>query len=214
MRRRFSWAVVLTLLLVASASPSIHAEEAQKPFVFIGRLLAVRELPEECEKDCWNFDSGYELKYEVLQEVSGRSQNNPVTFRFYGHYGLDPFAFYPHALLFVYEEDGLNVMARYLAYPVARTINGLWAYCGDPYLKGAPESAKKFRKVEFGERIDYSPLTREHHENSADMHMGEMRRGILDCRKAVYADDLADYAIGQAEPGYNRIWRFEKAKAP
>lgn len=212
--RRFSRMATLILLLAALAVPSVHAEDAQKPFVFIGRLLAVRELPEECEKDCWNFDSGYELKYEVLQEVSGRSQNSPVTFRFYGHYGLDPFAFYPHALLFVYEEDGLNVMARYLAYPVAKTINGLWAYCGDPYLKDAPESAKKFWKVEFSERVDYSPLTREFHENSTDMQMGEMRRGALHCRKAVYAGDLAAYAISRAEPGYNRIWRFEKAKAP
>lgn len=202
-------------IIVAAAfiSPACEASENAEPVVFVGRLLQVRELPDECAGTCINFDSGYELEYEVVQDVAGHPKSDLVKIRFYGHYGLQDFAFYPHALLFVYEDDKQSVLARYLAFPVDRTTTGGWAYCGDPYREDALASDKKFRKVEYLERLEYSPVTKQYHEYSASLHAGEMRPGISDCRRGVYVADLAAYAIGKAEPGYNRVWVFKQEAA-
>ena len=212
--RGFACMRMLVLLLAFGLLPQgVRAGEdtsSPKLLVFIGRLAEVRELKTDCGKGCWNFDSGYQLRYSVLETLSGDAGGGEESFQFFGHYGLPSFTYYDTALLFVFKDENTSVMARYLAFPVARTIDGGWAFCGDPYPEDRSRSNRPaFHRVEFDEPVVPSSITAGYREDvSWSGWIEGMKPGRKRCRKAALVEDLAAYFQSRAEPGYNRVYLF------
>lgn len=200
---------ILTALTVFGAA--FAGQPPPELTVFVGRLLSVSEAVPLCEagKKCVNFDTGYQLEYQVLQEITGRANAPTLTIVTYAHLGLDPFAYYPEALVFVYQGDE-NIAARSPGFPVAMTTRGDWAYCGDPYDEGLAMAFKKFSRVVFTHPVGLSPITEGPRADAAYTDpFGAMRPGTTKCKRAVLAKDLAAYARLGAEPGYGRVIVFK-----
>ena len=202
--------------LVASLSPAVaRADEmAKEPelTVFVGRLAEVRQLEYDCGRGCWNFDSGYRLRYSVLEAISGDVDPQEESFDFFGHYGLPDFTHYDTALLFVFKGDKENVMARYLAFPVARTDTGAWAFCGNPYPEEVSRADRPaFHRVRFQTPIAASDITAAYRDDmSWSGWKAGMKPGRKRCGNAALAEELAAYFRPGAEPGYNRIYLFSE----
>ena len=201
--------------MMAMVAPvmAVSAQEARPDpelLIFVGKLAEVRELDYDCGAKCWNFDSGFELKYDVLEVMRGQIGLPRLDFEFFGHYGLPSFTHHEKALVFVYRTEHQHVMARYLAFPVEMTTNGFWAYCGDPYADTTPASARNFHAVRFEAPVALSAVTASfRNDQSRDEFVGKMKPGRRRCGNAVSAEDLIDFFESQAEPGYNRVYQFE-----
>ena len=212
MRCRVRLPIFLATLLVAISSwPSFAGGRDSKvppPIAFVGELIGIKQLNYDCGTDCWDFDAGYELQYRVLREVSGKTGQETVKVDFFGHMGLLPFAYYPHALIFMYRMDDGNLMARYLAYPVWRTIDGKWGYCGDPYWNGVPKSARKFHRLKFESPIAFSTISDQWRDDDDSSIADKMRPGRRQCWRGVDAEDIVPAMLPLATPGYRRIVEF------
>ena len=208
-----TWRVIPLLLAFLLSSPLARAEQdvrAPELAIFVGRLAEVRELDLDCGRGCWNFDSGYRLRYSVLEALSGDAGSHQGGFDFFGHYGLPSFAHYDTALLFVFKDDKTSVMARYLAFPVTRTKDGAWAFCGDPYPEDVSRSNRpSLHRVEFEAPVAASGVTSGYRGDAWWPGWSKgMKQGQKCCRKAALAQDLAAYFQSRAEPGYNRVFLF------
>lgn len=203
------WLSLATGLL----SPVVGAGEAgEEPelVAFVGRLTEVRELNHDCGRDCWNFDSGYALTYSVLEVLSGDTGRNEESFDFFGHYGLPAFVHYDTALLFVFKGERSNVMARYLAFPVAQTDEGNWAFCGDPYPEDTPGPDRAaVHRVRFRSPVVLSDVTARYRDDASwRSWFNEMKPGRERCRRAVFVEDLVEHFQPRAEPGHSRVYLF------
>jgi len=209
--RSATWRACLLLAALAPVLASGAEPEPDKPalMIFVGKLTEVRELNYDCGENCWNFDSGFQMKYEVIESLRGEVGSPSVSFEFFGHYGLPSFAQFEKALVFVYKGFHQNVMARYLAFPVEKTTDGSWAYCGDPYPGDTPARSRQVRSVKFESPVALSPVTERFRDRDVnDDVVAKMKPGSRRCGKAVAAEDLVDFFEPQAEPGYNRIYNF------
>jgi hypothetical protein len=192
-------------LAYAHAAPA--AEPEPKVVAFIGKLVSIKELPDQCpdtdkpkespqglESLCIQFDSLYEARYEVVEILSGEIRSKDVTFNIADHYGFPRFADYQHALLFVDIGPAENWLEKYQGYAVHRTSTSSWASCGNPYDERKGDTPRQLRPISFAK--DFGTVG----EFSSD---GIARRffdskemvvdgGRITCRNGVYASDLYD----------------------
>ena len=185
-----------------------NVSEVPPPVAFVGELVGIKELNYDCGKDCWDFDSGYEMKYRVIREVSGAVSETVVSFDYFGHNGLTQFAFYPYALIFMYRMDDENLMARYMAVPVWPTIDGDWGYCGDPYWNDIPRQARKFRRLKFASPVTFSSITTKWRDDDYLWFVGKMQPGRKHCWHGAVAEDMVSAMLPVATPGYRRVFQF------
>ncbi len=206
------WAGWLFLVVGLSSSAARAGENASASelVIFVGKLAEVQELNYDCGQGCWNFDSGYRLTYSVVKTLSGEAGRQEESFDFFGHYGLPAFTHYDTALLFVFKGKEANVMARYLAFPVARTDDGNWAFCGDPYPEDIPRSDRPdFRRVSFEVPVASSSITAGYRDDGSwSGWFDGMKPGLKRCRRAALVADMVAYFRSRAEPGYNRVYLF------
>lgn len=215
MRCRRSLAVGLLAGLVALTSPVRSADVsggsvATPPLaIFVGRLLSIEEVDTDCGEDCAPFDSGYVLVYQPLTSMDGGSMASPVRVQFFGHYGLPSFARFDTALLFVFRGERQDVLARYLGFPVAETVDGRWAYCGDTHPDDTPPRDRSLARITFAREVEATdaqiPQDDAGHRFSG---RDAMRPGVRHCAAGMHAEDLVRLHGPDAEPGYLRVWQF------
>jgi hypothetical protein len=147
------------VLLPAGAS---SAEHKPKIVAFVGRLISIKEQPEQCPKTklpketssglesiCIQFDALYEAKYEVMDVLSGAIDSREVSFNIADHYGFPQFADYQNALLFVSVGADDNWLEKYQGYAVHRTASGSWASCGNPYDERIGDNPRHLQSILF-----------------------------------------------------------------
>ena len=134
-------AFAVTLLAVARAAEPDDTDALADTVVFVGRLLALEELPDPCEgdEDCISMDSLWRARYEVVQPISGRFDEREIRFDIADHYGFPPFARYQHALLFVARSGDNRWLHKYQGVAMHRTADGQWASCGEIAYRDAGE---------------------------------------------------------------------------
>ena len=212
MRRSARLIILLATFSVAVSSWPSFAEDrdskAPQPIAFVGELVDIKELNYDCGKDCASFDSGYKLEYRVVRELSGTVGQEVVSFDYFGHNGLTQFAFYPHALVFVYRLENENLMARYLAVPVWQTVDGKWGYCGDPYRAEVPKSDRKFHRLKFVSPVAFSDTAAKWRDDDYLWFVGKMQPGRTHCWHGALVEDMVSALLPLAEPGYWRTIGF------
>ena len=112
MRCRTFARVVILALAAATASCATHAAVGAiapvpgdtapaRPLpplrVFVGRLTAASPKPYTFSDGSALFDTGWTLRYEVLQAVRGEFDESATTFDYWGHGGLTEFGRYDRA---------------------------------------------------------------------------------------------------------------------
>lgn len=153
------YALVVCLTLFPSRG---FAEESQQEVIaFVGRLISIKELSNQCPKSeaakeispglsiCIQPDSLYEATYEVLDTLSGSAASREISFHIADHYGFPGFAHYTNALLFVSVNSDGNWLEKYQGYPVHRTTSGFWASCGNPYDDRVNDTPRHLQKLSF-----------------------------------------------------------------
>jgi hypothetical protein len=118
-------------------------------FVFVGEQLNIEFIPEDINPDTIIQYDHYEATYRVVQAIWGNYQEDTIAFSVYDHYGLPPFANDKYTMLFVTKQGRGWTQELYQAYPVSRTEEGDWAYCGDPTPERWESEPAEMHKVVF-----------------------------------------------------------------
>ncbi len=161
-------------------------------FVFVGEKIEIAEfIPPKNEM--W-FDSAFDAKYKIIENVYGEFDGGIIEFRVFDHYGFPPFGKYKHALLFVSMEKGKLYHEKYVFYDVYKTSDGRWASCGDPYLHAGEYHRKPFtpKQLDFPSPIiiDRPDLTDREFQKIYFSPYFEVDGKKANCKMGAYVDEL------------------------
>jgi len=128
--------------------------EDNQIIAFVGRKVFVREdenypifqktnhKNESGEDDYVLVGSRYEVRFEILDLISGEYENKTIDFYTYTYNRAPRASEYKTALIFI--EDGPKIRENSLfEMEVHRTTDGDWAACGDAYYQYDPEEEDK-----------------------------------------------------------------------
>ena len=146
----------LIAFLVGCTTSRIESENGL--FSFVGEKINLEDfIPLRCKLPlsvC--LDSAFIAKYKILEKVYGDHSGTEIKFIVFDHYGVPRFSEYDQVLLFVSTYKGKNYHEKYQFYPVHKTTDGDWAYCGDPYGENYPHPKPVIpQKLEFTHPIKY-----------------------------------------------------------
>lgn len=203
MRARF--ALALTIMILAGSVTA--AESETRVTAFIGKLVSIKELLNQCpdtdeskesgqelESVCIQFDALYEARYEVVEILSGELRSKEIAFYIADHYGFPRFTDYQYALLFVAVGPAENWLEKYQGYAVHRTSTDSWASCGNPYDERSGDSPRGLRPISFAG--DFG-IVGEFSSDGIARRFFDSKEMVVDggritCRNGVYAADLYD----------------------
>ena len=153
-------------MLVVSEAATAHENDAEL-FVFVGELLEIEELPDQCPRHekpteikstedgiaidsiCIQFDALYRASYRVVDILVGSADSEIVTFEIADHYGFPDFAYFKNALLFLNDGPDAIWLEKYQGYAVHRTRDQSWATCGNPYDERTGNQPRKLVQPQF-----------------------------------------------------------------
>ena len=195
---------LFSTLTAVSAAP-VDALPPIPLAVFVARIDNGRALPNACagEKNCMEFDPGYELELEPVQLLLG-PQPDTHKANVYAHSGFPSYGHYPHALVFEFLMDDGRLLSR-TGFPVALTTDGRWAFCADG--EDWKELQGRGRPVKFAGLLRLNEATKS--LENAELGYTSMKEGQRSCRRGIHAEELAAiFAVG-LEPDRQRIFYFE-----
>jgi hypothetical protein len=201
------------LLSIISSSVGSANDDNEELLVFVGKFLAIEELPDQCspakkvetkehaeegvrelEPVCLQFDALYEARYEVVEGLVGSRFPRELSFRVADHYGFPPFAEYRFALLYVQVGPEGAWLEKYQGYPVHRTVGGSWAACGNPFPTPDDTEPATLRSIDF---VDDLGIVGEFSSAGLERRFIDERylsivNGRIRCRMGVAIEDLYD----------------------
>jgi len=193
------------LILAALAQTAQATEPQPRVVAFVGKLISINELPDQCpdtdkpkespktlQSICIQMNSLYEAQYEVIEILNGDFRSKEITFKIADHNGFPDFADYQHALLFVDVGPTQNWLEKYQGYAVHPTSTNSWASCGNPYYGSDKETPPKLRPIsfanDFGSVGEFSKegIARRFYDSKEIVVDGDR----ITCRNGIYASDL------------------------
>ncbi len=162
-------------------------------FAFIGEQLDIELITEKSNTDQINFYKYYQASYRIIEPIWGNYQNDAINFSAANHYdGLPAFAKNTYVMLFVSKKDDLWVHETNLYFPVHRTDDEKWAYCGDPSPRRRDVKPAKLHKINFKPPIYFNtqhltkPYALEKYPEPIWLH----ENGIVTCAMGAYTDEV------------------------
>lgn len=132
-------------------------EENPKLYVFIGKKINVCYAERTYYCDAIPFDSKFDAKYEIVENLFGDLKKDTINFVAYDHYGKPEFSEYENVILYVAEYCGELVHVKYQYNDVYKTKDSNWA---SPYKSLDDDkldsiNIKKPVKIEFEEEVTF-----------------------------------------------------------
>lgn len=189
-------------------------ENPDKYMAFVGEKIQVVEFDpaEDYAEEVLIMDSAFKARYRILELVHGEYDGETVDFKAYDHYGFPHFAKRNIAMLYLTEYEGALYHVKYAFHDVYPTIDGRYAFCGNPYFTFEEEDEIDPRPLE---RITFSPpvvmrisdhlMDEEDKEYYSDDEIAEHRAKVYEffsapdfevkgdhatCKRGVYPDEL------------------------
>ncbi len=79
-------------------------------------------------------DSGYKVRFKILELVHGDYDHDIIDFKAFDHYGFPRFAKKKMVLVYLREYDEELIHVKYTYDVVYSTNEGRYAFCGNPYI--------------------------------------------------------------------------------
>ncbi|MCP5347683.1 MAG: hypothetical protein R3F41_17030 [Gammaproteobacteria bacterium] len=161
-------------------------------FVFIGEPVEITPVENPNNEKAIVHYNRYDLSYRVLRTVWGSYDESMISFSAYDHYGPPPFINFRHVMLFVTKIDETWVHELYQWFPIYKTIDDDWAYCGNPVPSDWTGDEIDLQPIQFEPPVYFD--TRHFSDEAIASNYPEpvwtIHENKVFCSMGVFTDDL------------------------
>ncbi|MDQ2075156.1 hypothetical protein [Marinimicrobium sp. ABcell2] len=161
-------------------------------FVFVENPISVEQTENPKNEGAIVYNHRFELTYRVLKPIWGNYNDDQISFTLYDHYGEPAVLFRRYSLIFLTKLEGKWAHEKYQWYPLNKTAEGDWAYCGDPTPAEWEGQPAKLFTIEFSPPVTRSvhQYTEEYVDRVYPKEIWERSSEFVACKAGVYPDEL------------------------